>query len=57
MRYVVLALTVLITAFIGVATVLDMTRHGFSWLDLLGLLIVLLFATGGIGALLSGPRR
>ena len=52
-----LALTVVITCFIAVTTILDMSRHGVSWLDVLALLIVLLFATGGIGALLSRPRR
>ena len=57
MRYLMLLATVIITAFILVATILDMTRHGVSWLDILALLIVLLFATGGIGALLSRPRQ
>lgn len=57
MRYVMLVATVVITVFIAVATVMDMSKHGVSWLDVLALLIVLLFATGGIGALLHRPRQ
>ncbi|MGA9859758.1 MAG: hypothetical protein WBQ18_17975 [Solirubrobacteraceae bacterium] len=57
MRFLLLPIVVVFTAFIAVLTVLDMTRHGVSWLDVLALLIVLLFATGVIGALMSRPRQ
>jgi hypothetical protein len=57
MRYVLLVIAIAFTAFIGVLTVLDMTQHGVSWLDVLALLVTLLFATGVIGSLLTPPRE
>lgn len=57
MRYVLLPIAVLFTAVILVLTVLDMIHHGVSWIDILALLIVVLFATGVIGALLTPPPR
>jgi hypothetical protein len=57
LRIVLLIVTVAFTAFIGVATVLDMIDNGVSWLDILALLIVLLFTTGICGALLESIRR
>jgi hypothetical protein len=57
MRYVLLPVAVLFTAVIAVLTVLDMVHHGVSWIDILALLVVLLFATGLIGSLLTPPPR
>jgi predicted permease len=58
MRYILLVLVVAFTTFIGVLTVLDMVhQHGVSWLDVLSILIVVLFSTGIVGALLHKPRQ
>jgi hypothetical protein len=51
MRIVLLVVTVVFTGLIGLATVLDMIHHGVSWLDVLALLVVTLFATGIVGSL------
>jgi len=56
-RAVLLTITVALTAFIGVATVTDMIHNGVSWLDIVALLVVLLFATGICGALWESLRR
>ncbi len=57
MRYVLLVVVVAFTGLIGVFTVLDMIHHGVTWLDVLAILIVILFGTGIIGALLQPPRE
>ena len=57
MRYALAAVTVAFTALIAVLTVRDIVHHGVNWLDVLALLIVVLFATGIVGALLSPPDR
>ncbi len=57
MRYVLLVLVVAFTVLIGVLTALDMIHHGVNWLDVLAILIVVLFGTGIVGALLHPPRR
>jgi hypothetical protein len=57
MRYLVLAVVVVFTSIIAVLTVQDMVRNGVSVLDVVGLLIVVLFATGIVGALLQPPRE
>jgi hypothetical protein len=57
LRILLLAVTVALTGFIGVATVLDMVHNGVSWLDIVALLVVLLFATGICGALWESIRR
>jgi hypothetical protein len=57
MRYVLLVVVVVFTALIGVLTALDMIHHGVTWLDVLSILIVILFGTGIIGALLQRPRQ
>jgi len=51
-----LAVVVVFTAGIGALTVQDIVDNGLTWLDVLALLIVLLFATGIVGALLHRPR-
>jgi uncharacterized membrane protein len=57
MRVVVLILVVVFTTFIGVLTALDMVHHGVNWLNVLAILIVVLFATGIVGALVQRPRQ
>jgi cytochrome c biogenesis protein CcdA len=57
MRFVLGAVVLLFTAMIAVLTVLDIVRHGVSWLNVLAILIVILFATGIIGALWTPPRE
>jgi hypothetical protein len=56
-RALLLAVTVALTGFIAVATVLDMVHNGVTWLDIVALLVVLLFATGICGALWESLRR
>jgi hypothetical protein len=57
MRYVLLVVVVVFTALIGVLTALDMIHHGVTWLDVLSIIVVILFGTGIVGALLTPPRR
>ena len=56
MRYLMLAVVVVFTAGIGALTVRDIVDNGLTWLDMLALLVVLLFGTGIVGALLHRPR-
>ncbi len=51
LRVVLLVVTVVFTGLIGTLTVLDIADHGVSWLNILALLVVALFATGIIGSL------
>jgi hypothetical protein len=57
LRIVLLVVTVVFTASIGTLTGLDMVDHGVSWLDVLALLVVALFATGIVGSLWEMGRR
>jgi cytochrome c biogenesis protein CcdA len=57
MRFVLLAVVVVFTVLIAVLTALDMIHHGVNWLDVLAILIVVLFGTGIVGALVQPPRR
>ena len=57
MRIVLLVVTVVFTGLIGALTVVDMVDHGVSWLDVLALLVVALFATGIVGSLWEMGRR
>ncbi|HEY5431667.1 MAG TPA: hypothetical protein VIK04_21325 [Solirubrobacteraceae bacterium] len=57
MRLLLLIIVVVFTAFIGVLTALDMAHNGVTWLDVLAILIVILFGTGIVGALLHRPPR
>jgi hypothetical protein len=56
-RVALLVITVALTAAIAAATVSDIVDHGLSWLDVVALLVVLLFATGICGALETIRRR
>lgn len=57
LRVVLLLVTVTLTALIAAATILDMIDHGVSWLDIVALLVVALFATGICGALWESIRH
>jgi hypothetical protein len=57
MRFLLLAVVVAFTGLIAVLTVLDMVHNGVNWLDVLAILVVVLFATGIVGALLERPRQ
>ena len=57
LRFVLLGVTLAFTGLIAALTVLDMVHNGVSWLDVLGLLVVLLFATGIVGSLWQMPPR
>jgi cytochrome c biogenesis protein CcdA len=57
MRLLLLVLVVAFTVLIGVLTALDMIHHGVNWLDVLAILIVIVFGTGIVGALVQPPRR
>ena len=56
-RVALLVITVALTAAIAAATVRDIVDHGLSWLDVVALLVVLLFATGICGALWETIHR
>jgi len=56
LRVGLLLITVVVTVFIAVATVSDIIHHGVSWLDIVALLVVALFATGICGALWTSIR-
>ena len=56
-RVALLVITIALSAAIAAATVSDIVDHGLSWLDVAGLLVVLLFATGICGSLWETIRR
>jgi hypothetical protein len=57
LRVALLLVTVAVIGFIAVATVSDIVHNGVSWLDVVALFVVLLFATGICGALWESIRR
>lgn len=57
MRYVLLAVAVVFIAGFGLLTALDIAHTGLNWLDVLAIIILVLFATGIVGALLESPRK
>jgi uncharacterized membrane protein YdbT with pleckstrin-like domain len=56
-RVALLVITIALTGAIAAATVSDIIDHGFSWLDVAALLVVVLFATGICGSLWETIRR
>jgi hypothetical protein len=42
---------------LGLLTALDISHTGLNWLDVLAILVLILFATGIVGALLEPPRK
>jgi hypothetical protein len=57
MRYVLLLVAVVFIAGFGLLTALDIAHTGLNWLDVLAIIILVLFATGIVGALLEPPRN
>ena len=57
MRAVVFTIAVVFTVLLGYLTVLDFTRHGVTVIGVFGLLIVVLFGIGFVGALRHPPRQ
>jgi hypothetical protein len=57
MRYVLLLVAVVFIACFGLLTALDIAHTGLNWLDVLAIIILVLFATGIVGALLEPPRK
>ena len=57
MRYVLLLVAVVFIAGLGLLTALDIAHTGLNWLDVLAIIILVLFATGIVGALLEPPRK
>jgi hypothetical protein len=56
-RIIILIVALVFTGAIAAATALDIDHNGFNGVDAMALVIVLLFATGIIGALLQRPPR
>jgi hypothetical protein len=56
-RLVVLTISLLFVTALGVLTVRDIHTHGLTPVGFLAVVIVVLFTTGIIGALLHPPRR
>ncbi len=57
LRLVVLAITLVVIAFIALLTVEDIMQNGVSAIDVVALAVVGLFATGICGALWESIRR
>jgi hypothetical protein len=57
-RFLLLIVVVVFTGLIGIATLLDIIHHKrVSGLDVASILIVVIFATGIVGALTQRPRE
>jgi hypothetical protein len=56
-RLAVLTVAVLFIAAFAVLTVRDIQMHGLTPVDVLAVIVVVVFATGIVGALLHPPRR
>jgi hypothetical protein len=57
MRFVILIVVVLFIVVLGVLTVRDIQVHGATPVDVLAIVVLVLFTTGIVGALLHPPRR
>lgn len=55
-RLALLAVVLVFIVAVGGLTVRDMVDNGVTWLDAVAALILLLFATGIVGALLHPPE-
>jgi heme A synthase len=56
-RLAVLTIALLFIAALAVLTVRDIRTYGFTPLDVPAVIVVLVFATGILGALIHHPRR
>jgi hypothetical protein len=57
MRFVILIVAVLFIAALGVLTVRDISVYGATPVDVLAIVVLVLFTTGIVGALLHPPRQ
>jgi hypothetical protein len=55
MRTVLLVVVLVFIAGFGTLTAIDISRYGLTGLDILAILILVLFSTGIVGALLHRP--
>jgi hypothetical protein len=55
MRTVLLVVVLVFIAGFGALTAIDISRYGLTGLDILAILILVLFSTGIVGALLHRP--
>jgi hypothetical protein len=55
MRQILLFVALLFIALLAVLTALDVVHHGVNVLDVVAILILVLFTTGIVGALLHPP--
>lgn len=56
MRVVLLAVTLVFIVLLGALTVIDISRYGLTGVSVLALIVLVLFATGVLGALRHPPR-
>lgn len=57
MRFVILIVVVLFIVVLGVLTVRDIQVHGATPVAVLAIVVLVLFTTGIVGALLHPPRQ
>ena len=57
MRQAVFTVALLFIVALGVLTVRDIRVHGATPVDVLAIIVLVLFTTGIVGALLHSPRR
>jgi hypothetical protein len=57
MRTLVFSIALVFTALLAYLTVLDFVRHGVTALGVIGLVIVVLFGIGFVGALRHPPQQ
>jgi hypothetical protein len=57
MRFVILIVAVMFIFALGVLTVQDIRMYGATPLDVVAIIVLVLFTTGIVGALLHPPRQ
>jgi hypothetical protein len=57
MRFVILIVVLLFIAALGVLTARDISQNGATPLDVVAIVVLVLFTTGIVGALLHPPRQ
>jgi hypothetical protein len=57
MRFVILIVVLLFIVALGVLTVRDFQAHGATPVGVLAIIVLVLFTTGIVGALLHPPRQ
>jgi hypothetical protein len=57
MRIALLCIVIVFIGGLGFLTAQDIANNGVTWLDVLAIVILVLFSTGIVGALLEKPRK